>query len=172
MPQCISIIVAAAENGIIGRGGQMPWRMPSDLKYFRTLTLGKPVIMGRKTFQSLGRPLEGRSNLVVTRDPAFAAQGIETFPSFEQALERGRTLAAASGAGEVMVIGGAEIYRLALTVADRVYLTRVLASPDGDTAFPALDPAHWVLASETALAKAPRDDHAAQILVYERVLNR
>jgi dihydrofolate reductase len=164
----IALIVAAAENGIIGRNGVMPWRMPSDLKHFRALTLGKPVIMGRKTFQSLGKPLDGRANLVVTRDPAFKADGIETYPDLTKAIDRARVIAAETGVVEIMVIGGGEIYRAALPLADRVYITRIEARPDGDASFPDLAPADWQETSRQQLTQGPKDDHSAEALVFDR----
>ncbi len=139
----VALIVARADNGVIGREGGMPWHLSGDLKFFKAQTLGKPVVMGRKTFQSIGRPLPGRPNLVITRDPAFRPEGAEVFAEVEGALARARVLAAESGAGEVMVIGGGQIYDLTLPLARRIYLTEVHASPAGDTTFPELDPEHW-----------------------------
>jgi len=139
----VALIVARADNGVIGREGGMPWHLSGDLKFFKAQTLGKPVVMGRKTFQSIGRPLPGRPNLVITRDPAFRPEGAEVFAEVEGALARARILAAESGAEEVMVIGGGQIYDLALPLARRIYLTEVHASPAGDTTFPELDPESW-----------------------------
>jgi dihydrofolate reductase len=125
----ISLIVAMDEAGTIGRNGTLPWRLPEDLKHFRRLTFGKTVLMGRKTWESLGKPLEGRANWVLSRDPAFRPAGCEVFRTLEQAL-------AAARDGELVVIGGAEIYRQALPLADTLHLTRVHARVDGDTRFP------------------------------------
>jgi dihydrofolate reductase len=137
----VSIMVAAAANGVIGRDNRLPWHLPEDLAHFKRLTLGHPVIMGRRTFESivaaLGKPLPGRTSIVVTRAPGRARPGALAVDSLDAAI------AAAGDAEEVFVIGGAEIYRLALERADRVYLTRVEAAFVGDTTFPALDPAHW-----------------------------
>lgn len=130
----ISLIAAVAENGVIGRDGQLPWRLPADLQHFKAVTLGKPVVMGRKTWQSLGRPLPGRRNIVISRNPLFRAEGAEVFSTFEQAL------AVLGAAEEVMVIGGGELYRAAWTRADTLYLTRVHAAPAGDTRFPDVGP--------------------------------
>ncbi len=136
MPR-ISLVVAMDENGLIGRGGALPWRLPEDLRHFRRLTLGKTVLMGRKTWDSLGKPLEGRRNWVLSRDPAFRPAGAEVFRSLDEALaahERNR------GHGplphELVVIGGAELYRQALPLARTIHLTRVHATVDGDTHFP------------------------------------
>lgn len=133
----VSLVVAAGLDDGIGKDGRMPWHLPADLKHFKHLTLGKPVIMGRKTLESIGRPLPERRNLVITRDRVFGPPGVETCRSLEEALER------AEGSREVMVIGGGEIYRLALDRADRVYLTRVHVQTDADTFFPKLDANEW-----------------------------
>jgi dihydrofolate reductase len=137
----VSIVVAVAANGVIGRGNRLPWHLPEDLAHFKRLTLGHPVVMGRRTFESiiaaLGKPLPGRTSIVVTRAPGRSLPGAVTVGSLDAAI------AAAGDAAEVFVIGGAEIYRLALARADRVYLTRIEAAFDGDVTFPALDPAEW-----------------------------
>ena len=137
----VSLVVAAAANGVIGRDNQMPWHVPEDLAHFKRLTLGHPVIMGRKTYESilaaLGKPLPGRTNIVVTRQAGFAAPGCIVTTSFDEAV------AAVRDVDEIFVIGGAEIYRLVLERADRVYLTRIDAAFEGDVTFPALDPAVW-----------------------------
>jgi len=115
----------------------MPWHLPADLAHFKRVTWGHPIVMGRRTFEAIGRPLPGRRNIVLTRNPGFSAPGVETAAGLEQAL------ALVDGASQVMVIGGAELYRAALPLAQRIYLTRVHARPEGDTCFPALDPAEW-----------------------------
>ncbi|MEL6299881.1 MAG: dihydrofolate reductase [Pseudomonadota bacterium] len=164
----ITMVVAAARNGIIGRDGKLPWHVPSDLKTFRRLTVGKPVIMGRKTFEAIGRPLPKRPNIVVTRDGRFTANGAEVAGSLEAALDRGRVLAAELGVDEVAVIGGGEIYKAARAVADRIYLTRIDAAPDGDAAFTDPDDRNWTLTSREAIQPDPADDHAAELLIYDR----
>jgi len=133
----ISLIVAMAQNGVIGRGNALPWRLPEDLKRFRAFTLGKPILMGRKTYESIGHPLPGRANLVLTRDRDWRADGVIAVHSVEEALRQTRTC------DELVAIGGAEIYRLLLPVARRIYLTHVHADVPGDTYFPAFDPAQW-----------------------------
>jgi dihydrofolate reductase len=133
----IALIAALAENRVIGRANRLPWRLPADLRRFKSLTMGKPVIMGRKTYESIGKPLPGRSNIVVTRDPDYRAQGCQVVHSLEQALEAG------AGHAEVMVIGGAELYRQALGRAQRMYLTLIRAEVDGDTLFPDIEPQQW-----------------------------
>jgi dihydrofolate reductase len=168
----ISLIVAVALNGVIGRDGKLPWRIPSDLKRFRQLTMGKPVIMGRRTFQSLAKPLDGRHNIVVTRDPAFVAGGAVAVASFEAALRVARERAQARGVDEIMVIGGAEIYRTALPLANRIYLTRVHAAPDGDTFFPEPDGANWREVVHEALPCGPDDDYSATFSILDRISGR
>lgn len=143
----LSLIVAVAENGVIGRDGDLPWHISADLKFFKETTTGHPIIMGRKTHQSIGRALPGRKNIVISRDPDFAVDDVVVVGDLDSAL------AAAGDAAEVMVIGGAQIYALALPRADRVYLTEVHVTADGDTLFPDLDRGVW---RETA-----RVDHAA-----------
>ena len=123
----VTLVVAVADNGIIGRDGTLPWRLPDDLKRFKQTTLGKPVLMGRKTWDSIGRPLPGRRNIILSTRPGFTAAGADVFPTLDAALH------ACAGEPEVMVIGGAEIYRVALPLASRIHLTRVHAAPEGDT---------------------------------------
>jgi len=134
----VSLIVARAENGVIGADGKLPWRIPADMKWFKANTLGKPVIMGRKTWESLPkRPLPERRNIVISRDAAYRAEGADVVISL------GAALALCAGADEVMVIGGAEIYALALNLASRIYLTRVHAAPAGDAHLPEFSHAEW-----------------------------
>ncbi|WP_142848069.1 dihydrofolate reductase [Telmatospirillum sp. J64-1] len=137
----LSLIVAAAENGVIGRGNQLPWHLPGDLKWFKAKTLGKPVVMGRKTFQSIGKPLPGRPNIVVTRDRSFAAEGITVAHSLQDGLHQAESLL--DGGDEVMVIGGAEIFRECLPLARRLYLTEVHAEVEGDVYLPEIDRGQW-----------------------------
>jgi len=164
----ICFIVAVASNGVIGRDGQLPWRLPSDLKRFRKLTMGKPIIMGRKTFQSIGKPLDGRDNIVVTRDSSFLADGVLVVASVSAAVGAAMVFARERGADEVMVIGGAEIYREMLAEASRVYLTRVHCEPEGDTVFADLAPEIWKEVRREAIQPDDRDDCAATLIVLER----
>ena len=136
----ISLIAAVAENGVIGREGGLPWRIPEDLKFFKATTLGKPVIMGRKTYVSIGKPLPGRLNIVLTRDRTWHAPGISTAHDLDDALR----IAQDSGADEAMIIGGADIYEMALPQADRIYLTRIEREFEGDALFPFFDPEEWI----------------------------
>jgi dihydrofolate reductase len=133
----ISLIVARADNGVIGRDNALPWRLPRDLKRFKTLTMGKPMLMGRRTFESIGRALPGRISLILTRDPAWRAPGVIVVHSLEEAFDQ------AGSAQELVVIGGAEIFDLVMALARRVYLTDVHADIPGDTQFPDLQPDEW-----------------------------
>jgi dihydrofolate reductase len=164
----IALIVAASENGIIGRNGQLPWRVSSDLKRFRTLTLGKPVVMGRKTYDSIGKPLDGRDNIVVTRQADFNPPGVHIARSVEHALALGQELAAGRGVDEVMIIGGAEIYRMALARAERIYLTLVHAAPAGDARFDAPDRQPWRETAREPMPQGPNDQFSAEFIVLDR----
>ncbi len=163
----IALVVAVAENGAIGRGGDLPWRLSSDLKQFRKLTLGKPVVMGRRTFDSLGRVLDQRVNIVMTRDPDFDVPGVVVARSFEEALERGRAAATQAGVDEIMVIGGEDVFRASLPLAQRIYLTEVHARPDADTWFPEFDSSAWHEVFREAHEPGPKDDHAFSFVVLE-----
>jgi dihydrofolate reductase len=168
----ISLIVATAANGVIGVGGKLPWHISSDLKTFRRLTMGKPIIMGRRTFQSLKGPLDGRDNIVLSTDPFFEAPaGVSVVESFADALPLARTLALVRGAEEIMVIGGAEVFRVALPHAGRIYRTEVHANPEGDVAFPETDWSVWREVERHALPQGEKDDVAATLSVLERIPN-
>lgn len=143
----LSCIVAVAANGVIGKENRLPWHIPEDLKWFKENTMGKPMIMGRKTFESLGRLLPGRPHIVVSRDESFAADGIHLARSTDEAIEIAEKLARESGVDEIMVIGGENIYRQMLPLISRVYRTYVDACPDGDAHFPQLDK-KWQIVSE------------------------
>ena len=164
----IAFVVAVAENGIIGRNGALPWRLPSDLKRFRKLTLGKPRIMGRKTYASIGRPLDGRDTIVVTRAKDFSAPGVHVAQSIEEAIALGRALAAKRGADEVAVIGGEEVFRLALPLANRIYLTLVHGQPPGDTRFELPDARIWRATAREPMVQGPGDQYPADFVVLER----
>jgi dihydrofolate reductase len=164
----VTFVVAMAENGVIGRDGQLPWRMPTDLKRFRQLTLGRPVIMGRKTYESIGRPLDGRDNIVMTRKHDFTAPGIHVVTTAAAALELARSLAAARSADEIATIGGAEVFRALLPSTDRVYLTLVHAAPPGDVVLPAFDPLRWREIRREPMQQAPGDQFPADFIVLDR----
>jgi dihydrofolate reductase len=159
----ISIIVAASTNGVIGREGDLPWRMPADLKRFKSLTTGHHLVIGRKTWDELGRPLPGRIMVVVTRDPDFAAEGVTTVHSLDEALE------VSIGDDEVFIAGGGEIYRQAMPLAERLYLTRVHAFVEGDTTFD-FDDSEWVLVSREDHLADEDNPHPYSFLMYERSL--
>jgi len=166
----IAIYVAIAENGVIGRDGGLPWRLSTDMKRFKADTMGKPIVMGRKTWESFPRrPLPGRQNIVVTRDAGYRAEGAEVVHSLDEAITlaevRSRCFA---GADEICIVGGGEIYRQALTKADRLHITHVMASPDGDTLFPAIDPELWVLTHAEDAPAGDKDSHATRYAVYQR----
>jgi dihydrofolate reductase len=163
----IVFVVAVAQNGVIGRAGTLPWRLPTDLKRFRTLTLGKPVIMGRKTYDSIGRPLAGRDNIVITRQSAFAPSGVFVVPGLAEAVALGQRLARARGSDEIAIIGGADVFRAALPLADRIYLTAVAASPPGDTRFSLAQEA-WQECAREPMARGPNDEYAAEFIVLDR----
>lgn len=161
----VSVIVAASENNVIGRENQLPWHLPADLKYFKQTTMGKPVIMGRKTFESVGRPLPGRPNIVITRQPDYSREGIIVTASLEAALEAARTF----NTGEVFVTGGSEIFKQALPLlVQRVYLTRVHADVEGDAYFPVLSPEQWKLVSSDAHPADEKHAYAFTFEVWER----
>lgn len=152
----LALIAAQAKNRCIGRDNQMPWHLPEDLRYFKAQTLGKPIIMGRNTYLSLGRPLPGRLNIVLTRDTGFTAEGIRVVHTLEQAIALATSDAKEKGVEELMIIGGAQLYQQALPLADRIYLTELADSFAGDTFFPELDPAQWREIERTdAVSSAP-----------------
>jgi dihydrofolate reductase len=158
----ITLIVAVADNGVIGRENALPWHLPEDLKRFKRLTMGKPMIMGRKTFESIGKPLPGRLNIVVTRDTNYRREGVAVVHGTAQALE------AAADAAEVMVIGGAELFRLFLPQAGRIHLTRVHGTIDGDVTWPALDIRQWEVIERQRHEADERHAHAMTFEVWEK----
>ncbi len=164
----VSIVVAAARNGVIGRDGAMPWRLSTDLKRFKSITMGKPIIMGRKTFQSIGKALPGRMNIVVTRDSTFNAAGVACHASVESALSFAKTHAMAHNIGEICVVGGGEIYRQTLPYADQVYYTLVESAPQGDTRFPELAAADWEMTHDEAIPAGEKDTVATRYRVYRQ----
>ena len=159
----ISLIVAASANGVIGADGELPWHLPDDFRFFKQVTMGKPIVMGRRTWESIGRPLPGRQNIVITRQTGFEATGASVVDSPEAAVE------AAGDQDEIMIIGGGEIYRRFLPMADRVYLTRVDATIEGDTFFPALDEGEWAVDSSERHDADERHAYAFEFRVYSRV---
>lgn len=168
MSVAVAIIAAVAENGVIGNGNAIPWRLPGDFAHFRRMTMGKPLIMGRKTFESIGRPLPGRTSIVVTRKEFYQPDGVIVISSLEAALDHAQEIAKADRANEVMIGGGAEIYRQALPIADRMYLTQVGLAPDGDVFFPPIDFDQWKPGGEINVVPHPDDTAAFRVRVYRR----
>jgi len=165
----LSLIVARARNGVIGRDGTLPWRLKSDMAWFKANTLGKPVIMGRKTWESLPRhPLPGRMNIILTRDQSFEVQGGLTCENFAEAVQIAREQAEDDGAEEVCVIGGAALFEAALPRAKRLYLTEVLADVEGDVTFPAFDESDWTEVRREEHPAGPDDEHPFVLRVLER----
>ncbi|MGE0668224.1 MAG: dihydrofolate reductase [Sphingomonadales bacterium] len=161
----VSLVVAVAANRVIGHAGGMPWRLPEDLKFFKSVTMGKPMIMGRKTFESIGKPLPGRANIVITRG-TLNAEGITVTHDLHEALKLARAIAAGNETDEIMVVGGGNIYEQALPLADRIYLTEIHADFDGDTFFPVLNE-HWREVSRTP-GTPPEGGPAYDFVVLER----
>lgn len=165
----LALMAAKAANNIIGRDNALPWYLPNDLKYFKQVTLGKPIIMGRRTWESLQRPLPGRTNIVITRQADYRAEGAKVVGTLDEALKRAEQVALIDGRDEVVVIGGAQIYQLALPRADRLYLTEVHAEVEGDTWFPEVDASQW--------REMGRDDFDAEgpnpydysFVIYDRI---
>lgn len=164
----IVVLVAMGENGVIGREGDMPWRLSTDLRRFKARTLGKPVIMGRRTFASIGRPLPGRDIIVVTRDRGFGVEGVTVADSPAAAVAAARRIAAGIGADEIVVAGGGEIYRALIDGAETLVVTEVHARPDGDVHFPAIDPSVWMEVGREGPLQGERDSAPMSFVTYER----
>jgi dihydrofolate reductase len=165
----VALIAAVARNGVIGSAGALPWRLSSDLKHFKAATMGKALIMGRKTFQSIGGPLSGRTIVVVTRDRAFKAEGVLVAGDVDEALTLAEAAAGSSGADEIVVAGGGEIYAQTIGRASRLHVTEVDLAPSGDARFPPLDPAEWREVSRRKGERSPRDEADFAFVEYERV---
>ena len=165
----LSLIVARARNGVIGVNGDLPWRLSSDLKFFKKTTLGKPVLMGRVTWESLPFPLPGRPNLVLTRNAEYMAEKAEVFTDVHAMIGRGYELAGELGTDEVMLIGGAKLYSSLLCYCDRMYITDVAANIKGDAYFPEINASQWSLTSETPYPQGPKDDYPFTVKVFDRV---
>ena len=163
------LVAAIADNDVIGAAGRLPWRLKSDMHHFRALTSGKPVVMGHRTYQSIGRPLPNRTNIVVSRDPEVAIRQVIVTPSLEAALAVARGDALRRQADAIMVIGGADLYAQTLARADRLVITRVHVEPCGDVTFPRIRPAAWREASRAEFAAGPGDEANFTVLTYERI---
>lgn len=164
----ISLIAAVGSNGVIGKDGDMPWRIPSDFAWFKRTTMGKPMIMGRKQFETFPKPLAGRPHIVVTRQTEYAPEGVAIVHDLDAAYSLASRLAQAAGVDEIMVIGGGDIYAQAMARADRLYISHVELSPDGDVHFPAIDPEIWAVADLPEVTPSDRDAAPYRIKVYER----
>ncbi|WP_163831700.1 dihydrofolate reductase [Spartinivicinus ruber] len=164
----ICLVAAVAANNAIGINNKLPWYLPGDLRYFKQLTMGKPLIMGRKTFESLGKPLPGRTNIVITRNQGFAAAGAKVVHTLDEAIDLAESIGLIDGCEEMMVIGGAQIYQQALPLANRLYLTRVHRAFEGDTFFPEFDDNQWQLVDE----QIQETDHQPPLKYSYQILNR
>jgi dihydrofolate reductase len=165
----LAVIVAAAENAVIGRNNALPWHLPEDLRYFKKVTMGKPIVMGRKTFESIGRPLPGRANIVITRNPGFQAEGVRVVASLEEALQLAENIAVIDGAQELVVIGGAEIYKAAIPRADRLYITEVHASVEGDACLPPIEWSDWQEVGRERYPAQHPNPYDYSFVVYEHL---
>jgi dihydrofolate reductase len=164
----IALVAAVARNGVIGAGNRLIWKLSTDLKRFRALTWGKPLVMGRKSFESIGRPLPGRETIVVTRDPGLAPDGVRIAHDVDAALSLAEEVAREMNAGEIIVAGGGEIYRQTIDRVDRLFITEVDLAPEGDVYFPAIDPAHWREASRERGLRGDRDETDFAFVDYAR----
>ena len=164
----LAIIVAASRNGVIGRNNALPWHLPGDLQYFKRVTMGKPILMGRKTFESIGRPLPGRTNVVISRNPAFQAEGVKIVGTLNEALELARDMALIDGVDELVVIGGEQIYREALPRTQRLYLTEVHADVDGDAYLPDICREDWREVSRELHGASDTNPYDYSFVVLER----
>lgn len=165
----LAMIVAQAENRVIGNDNKLPWYLPEDLKYFKRVTLGKPIIMGRKTYESIGRPLPGRCNIVVTRDENWQVPGVVVTASLAEAVEHASAQAEIDGVDEAVVMGGAEIYRQMLPQTERLYLTQVHASVEGDAHFPEIIASEWGEVGREDFAASDNNPYAYSFIVLERI---
>jgi len=162
---CISIIAAVDKNFLIGRENELPWHLPADLKYFKNITMGKPILMGRKTFESIGKPLPGRRNIVISRQSDFMAQGCEVVSTLDEAI------ALVANVEEIMIVGGATLFQQFLPRADRLYLTQIDASFEGEIYFPTVDFNDWVLLKKEEHLKDEKNQYDYRFLVLERKLS-
>ena len=165
----VVLLAAVADNGVIGRDNALPWRLSTDLKRFKAMTLGKPVVMGRKTYLSIGKPLPERTNIVVTRDRRFQADGVVVTHDVPAALDAARAEAERGGASEIMVIGGTEIFQQTMDLADRLEITHVHSKPAGDVYFPAIDPKLWRETARAEQPAGPKDDASVSFVTYRRI---
>jgi dihydrofolate reductase len=167
------IIVAVSRNGVIGRDGDMPWRLSTDLKRFKALSMGKPLVMGRKTFESVGsKPLPGRPHVIVSRNSTITMPDVVTAATVDDAVEQARALARQTGADAICIVGGGEIYRQTLALADELHVTHVETDLDGDTHFPEIDPELFGLVDEIAVPAGEKDNYPTRYAIYRRRTGR
>lgn len=164
----IAMIAGVAENGVIGSEQTIPWRVPSDMAYFKATTMGKPVVMGRKQYETVGRPLPGRTNIVITRQEGYQPEGVLVFHTIEAALDKARAVAADDGVDEVMIIGGGELYAQLMAQADRLYISHIDVSPEGDVVFPTITPEDWAVIDLLEVTPSPKDEASYRVKVYAR----
>ncbi len=164
----ITIVAAVAKNGVIGAGNRLLWRLKSDMRHFRSLTMGKALIMGRKTYDSIGKPLPGRHTIVITRDKGLAIEGVRVVHSLAEALAAGAEIARETGTDEIFIGGGGEIYAAAMALADRLEITAVALEPEGDTLFPGIDMAVWREERRASFTKSADDEAAFDFISYLR----
>ena len=165
----LSVIVAVAENGVVGKNNALPWYLPADLQYFKRTTMGKPIVMGRKTFESIGRPLPGRTNIVISNNPDYSAEGVAVVSSLEQALVYAGEVALIDGTEELMVIGGATVYAAAIPLADRLYVTEVHATVEGDAYLGDINWRPWCESSREHHKAEPPNPYDFSFVVYDRL---
>lgn len=164
----IAMIAGVAENGVIGNDQTIPWRIPSDMQFFRRTTLGKPIIMGRKQYETVGKPLPGRTNIVITRQKGYQPEGVLVFGSIDTALDTAREIAESDGVDEIMIIGGGELYAQLMPRADRLYISHVDLAPIGDVRFPEITPEDWAVVDLPEVEPSPKDEASYRVKVYER----
>jgi dihydrofolate reductase len=164
----IAMIAGVAENGVIGNDQTIPWRVPSDMAFFKKTTMGKPIVMGRKQYETVGRPLPGRTNIVITRQADYQPEGVVVVHGIDAALARARAVAEAEGVDEIMIIGGGELYAQLIDRADRLYITHIDLSPAGDVRFPTIKPEQWSVVDLPEVMPSPKDEASYRVKVYER----
>lgn len=164
----IAMIAGVAENGVIGSNQTIPWRIPSDFAYFKRMTMGKPIVMGRKQFETVGKPLPGRTNIIVTRQKGYQPEGTLVFSSIEAALAEAQNIAMADGVDEIMIIGGGELYAQLMDRADRLYISHIDLHPEGDVRFPTIHADEWVVVNLPEITPSEKDSATYRVKVYER----
>ena len=162
------MIAGVAENGVIGSDQTIPWRVPSDMAFFKKTTMGQPIGMGRTQFETVGKPLPGRTNIVITRQRDYRPEGVLVFHDIDAALDRARAIAEADGVDEIMIIGGGELYAQLIGRAERLYITHIDLSPEGDVRFPAIAPEQWTVVDLPEVTPSPKDEATYRVKVYER----